>query len=94
MVNYKKNEPKKIYLMLELSFNLFIMSFYKISGFEEKLVTNEYIEGIMKDTLYVLTHKTDVKIKIIFLKFYLTISNNNKNYEKIFSQNNIFLSGI
>ena len=90
MVNYKKNEPKKIYLMLELSFNLFIMSFYKISGFEEKLVTNEYIEGIMKDTLYVLTHKTDVKIKIIFLKFYLTISNNNKNYEKVFSQNNIF----
>ena len=41
MVNYKKNEPKKIYLILEISFFLFIMSFYKISGFEEKLVTNE-----------------------------------------------------
>ena len=90
MINSKKIETKKIYLIFDFCFILFIISFYKIPGFEEKLVSNEYMELIIKDTLSILTSKSDIKIKIIFMKFYLKISENNKTYEKIFTQNNIF----
>ena len=92
MINSKKIETKKIYLIFEFCFSLFTMCFYKISGFEEKLVSNDYIESIIQDTIFFLTSKSSIKIKVIFIRFYLKISENNKTYEKIFTQNNIFKS--
>ena len=89
MINNKIIDTKEIYIGFKIIFEFQKLCIKLVDNFQQTIITHKYMDSFVNNLLYILSNKTAINLKTVFLNHFYYLTHKKLGYENVIIQNRL-----